>query len=123
VRTVRLAALLAPAAAVAAIGLFPRGFIHLFGIDTQQSDNYDFVSGAGPILTTLLLGSGALIAFLRRHNCHQHRCLRVGRHPVAGGQFVVCRRHHPDVRFRAGVQAHHIAAAHEAHLSRRKAPG
>jgi hypothetical protein len=43
-------------------------------------------------------GAGAFVAgyvLARRHNCHVKGCMRIGRSPVRGTQFVVCRRHHP----------------------------
>jgi hypothetical protein len=39
---------------------------------------------------------GAVVAFLRHRNCHVRPCWRLGRHPVAGTDHVVCRKHHPD---------------------------
>lgn len=39
---------------------------------------------------------GGILAIVRRHNCHVKGCWRVGRHPVEGTAFVVCRAHHPD---------------------------
>jgi hypothetical protein len=33
---------------------------------------------------------------VRRYNCHEPRCWRVGTHPAADGQFLLCYRHHPD---------------------------
>jgi hypothetical protein len=53
----------------------------------------DWSSFLGPIE-----GAGAFVAgyvLARRHNCHVKGCMRIGRSPVRGTQFVVCRRHHP----------------------------
>jgi hypothetical protein len=55
---------------------------------------YQFWSGIGSDVTELAM-LGWLYAFLRRHNCHARRCWRLGRHPVAGTDYIVCRRHHP----------------------------
>ena len=56
----------------------PHGFIHLFGIDTQQSDNYDFWSGVGPVLVTAI-GLSTLIAGAWHHlNCHTDSCVSAG---------------------------------------------
>jgi hypothetical protein len=33
---------------------------------------------------------------VKKYNCHQPGCWRVGNHPAAGGQFYLCWRHHPD---------------------------
>ena len=89
--------------------------LHALGIDTQQSYNYDFVSGVGPMLLVLLGYAGVI----RRINCHQQRCWRIGRYHVAGGQYTVCRKHHPDDAIRNGLRAHHIRIAHEAHTRQR----
>jgi hypothetical protein len=66
--------------------------IHLLGLDNLSGRWYGFWSGIG--------GDASIMAvpavILRRHNCHVHGCPRLGRHPVAGTEFVVCRRHHPD---------------------------
>jgi hypothetical protein len=92
------AAVAAVAAAVACWALADfRGFLHFFGIDTQTSDNYCFWSGVGPCLVTLTLGSGVLVTIWRHLNCHADRCPKLGRFPVAGGRFKVCRRHHGEV--------------------------
>jgi hypothetical protein len=74
----------------------PYGFIHFFGIDTQQSDNYDFFSGPGPVFVTLI-GFSSLFAGLVSHvNCHEPGCWRVGRHKVNGTPW--CNTHHVNVR-------------------------
>ena len=74
----------------------PYQFIHFFGIDTQQSDNYDFVSGVGPMLITAV-GYGGLIGALVSHvNCHQRGCWRIGRHKVGGTPW--CNTHHANAR-------------------------
>lgn len=65
--------------------------LHILGIDTQQSYWYDFWSGIATQASLLF----AAIAVLRRCNCHVHRCWRIGRHPVGGTSWQVCRRHHP----------------------------
>jgi hypothetical protein len=42
----------------------------------------------------------AVIVFYRRHNCHVHRCPRLGKHSAVdenGVEHLVCKRHHPDL--------------------------
>jgi hypothetical protein len=74
----------------------PQAFIHFFGIDTQQSDNYDFFSGSGPVFVALL-GFSSLFAGLAHHvNCHEPGCWRVGRHKVNGTPW--CNVHHEHAR-------------------------
>jgi hypothetical protein len=47
-----------------------------------------------------MLGLGgiftAVIVHWRHVNCHEQGCPRVGRYPIAGGEFRYCGRHHPD---------------------------
>lgn len=52
----------------------------------------------------------ALGAFVYWHRtCHVQACLRIGRHPVAGTSWVVCRRHSP-----TGAPTHQdVLQAHE----------
>lgn len=94
------------------------GFHHALGIDTQSSQNYDFVSGVGPMVIAALGFSGVGVTVLHHLNCHQTGCPRIGRFPVAGGQFKTCRQHHPDPAVREGIQAQHLKAAHEAYQNR-----
>jgi hypothetical protein len=70
------------------------GFLHTFGIDDTSGRWYAFWSGAGSDIGELAI-IGALLGLLRKHNCHVHRCWRVGRHPVEGTPFTVCRHHDP----------------------------
>ena len=66
---------------------------HFLGIDGGPF--YNFFSG---IFGVLVFGGGLLTtAYVtaRKHNCHQPRCWRVGRLPVQGTAYVVCRKHHP----------------------------
>jgi hypothetical protein len=73
----------------------------------HDPDGYNFISG--PLADITLFGGA--YAIIRRHNCHAKRCLRIGRHQVAGTTYVVCRHHHPD----ATPTAEQIQAAHSAH--------
>jgi len=112
--------LLATGFAVAFIALAKLlGVQHSLGIDTQTSPNYDFVSGVGPMLIAALGFSGIGAGVLRHLNCHQDRCPKPGRFPVAGGQYKTCRTHHPDPTVREGIKAHHLLAAHQDHQRRR----
>lgn len=65
--------------------------LHTLGIDTTTGPWYAFWSGAGSDLAYL----GIIWALLRKHNCHEPRCWRLGRFPVEGTQWTACRRHHP----------------------------
>lgn len=93
--------------------LFEHGMAHFFGVDTQQSQNYDFVSGVGPMIITALGYLGIVSTLLHHFNCHVTGCWNVGRFTVADGQYKVCRSHHPDKLVRLGKLTHtHIMQAH-----------
>jgi len=116
VRPRRIAALAIPAAAVIAIGLFPRGFNHFIGIDTQSSDNYAFFSGFGAWLSSTLGLTTIIVTMYKHLNCHADQCMRIGRFPVAGGAYKVCRHHHEHVTGRTHkLTADAIRAAHILH--------
>lgn len=62
--------------------------LHVLGIDDPAGRWYLFWSGAGADLGYLSVAA----AVWRRHNCHQPRCLRIGRHVVDGTSW--CGKHH-----------------------------
>lgn len=96
-----------------------RGLLHLFGIDTQQSDNYDFTSGPGPMFETGILGSGIFFTLWRHLNCHTDGCPRLARFHVAGGQFRVCGRHHREITGHPHkLTTEVISAAHRLHIGK-----
>lgn len=70
---------------------------HAIGIDTQQSDNYAFTSGPGPMIETFIFGLGIFAPIWKFLNCHSDGCPWIGRFHVAGGSFRVCRKHHSEV--------------------------
>jgi hypothetical protein len=91
---------------------------YALGITTQASMSYDFVSGVGPMLTTVLL-SGSIFAGLWHHiSCHQQGCARIARYPIGDTGFKVCRIHHPDQKVRDGLKSHHLHAAWHSHQER-----
>jgi hypothetical protein len=67
------------------------GLWHALRWTWHDPDGYNIVSG--PLADITLLGGA--YAILRRHNCHAKGCWRIGRHPVAGTTYTVCRKHHP----------------------------
>ena len=82
----------------------------------HDPDGYNIVSG--PLADITLLGGA--YAIIRRHNCHAKRCWRIGRHPVAGTTYTVCRKHHPhDSPTAEKILAEH--AQHVAAMERRAA--
>lgn len=78
--------------------------------------HYLFWSGAGSDIAELAI-AGSLIALVRKHNCHVHGCWRIGRHPVEGTPYLVCRHHHPG----GAVTREQILSAHRAHQARKQA--
>jgi hypothetical protein len=73
----------------------------------HDPDGYNFISG--PLADITLLGGA--YAILRHHNCHVKGCWRVGRHPVDGTAYVVCRKHHPE----KSPTAEQVRTAHTEH--------
>jgi hypothetical protein len=63
-------------------------FLHVTGIDTQQSPFYDFWSGIATQATVV----GAIFASYRHKNCQKRWCPRLG-HPDPETNLPVCNRH------------------------------
>jgi hypothetical protein len=78
----------------------------------HDPDGYSIISG--PLADITLLGGA--YAIYRHHNCHVSGCPRIGRHKVAGTDYVVCRRHHPD----EAPTAEQVLAEHRAAAERRR---
>lgn len=73
--------------------------MHWLGMDNLSGPVYGFWSGFGSDIGQVTL-LGAVLGMWRRHNCHQRRCWRVGRHQVDGTPW--CDRHHLDARGEGG---------------------
>jgi hypothetical protein len=76
---------------------------HWFQVHTGMVDEsgpyYGFWSGFGSDIAEFgILGaiSTGLYQLVKKVNCHEPGCWRVGTHPAADGQFMLCYRHHPD---------------------------
>ena len=73
------------------------------GTVNEPGPYYAFWSGFGSDLAEFgmigAIGTG-VYQLVKRYNCHQLGCWRVGNHPAANGQFVLCYRHHPDYQGR-----------------------
>lgn len=84
---------------------------------------YGFWSGFGSDVGEVAI-AGGLVTLVRRHNCHVHRCWRIGRHQVEGTPHVVCRRHHPGghLTHQALLDAHEAALAAPPAAATRKQP-
>jgi hypothetical protein len=96
--------------------------VHL-GITNEPGPYYGFFSGSGSDIGEIAL-VGAIITLTgslwRKFNCHNEGCLRLGLHQLAGGAYVVCRKHHAAVTGHPHrkLSTEFLAAAHREHLAR-----
>ena len=120
-------AMLLIAAAIAAWIVNAHHFNHWLAVHTgtvnESGPYYGFFSGFGSDLAEFgilgAIGTG-VYQLVKKYNCHEPGCWRVGTHPAAGGQFLLCYRHHPDFR---GTRPNHdlIERMHAEHLERQEA--
>src|SRR5215510_13401861 len=93
------------------------------GVVNEPGPYYGFWSGFGSDLEEFgILGAigAALYQLVKKYNCHEPGCWRIGNHPAAGGQFHLCYRHHPD--FQGKKPTHElIERLHREHLERQAA--
>jgi hypothetical protein len=93
------------------------------GVVNEPGPYYGFWSGFGSDLEELgILGAigAAIYQLVKKYNCHEPSCWRIGSHPAADGQFNLCYRHHPD--FQGKKPTHElIARLHREHLERQAA--
>jgi hypothetical protein len=93
------------------------------GTVNEAGPYYGFWSGFGSDLEEFgILGAvgAGIYSLVRKFNCHEPGCWRVGNHPAAGGQFNLCYRHHPD--FQGKKPTHElIERLHREHLERQAA--
>ena len=73
--------------------------LHVLGVDNEAGHWYAFWSGFGSDLGEVAL-VGAVLGGYRKHNCHQRRCWRIGRHVVDGTPW--CNKHHQAARREGG---------------------
>jgi hypothetical protein len=69
------------------------------GIINEPGPYYGFWSGFGSDLEEFgILGAigAAIYQLVKKYNCHEPGCWRIGQYPAADGQFLLCYRHHPD---------------------------
>jgi hypothetical protein len=93
------------------------------GTVNEPGPYYGFWSGFGSDLEEFgILGAigAAVYQLVKKYNCHEPGCWRIGQHPAAGGQFLLCYRHHPDYQ---GKKPTHelIQKLHREHLERQAA--
>jgi hypothetical protein len=93
------------------------------GTVNEPGPYYGFWSGFGSDLEEFgILGAIAagVYQLVKKYNCHEPGCWRIGNHPTADGQFHLCYRHHPD--FRGRKPTHElIERLHREHLEREAA--
>lgn len=93
------------------------------GTINEAGPYYGFWSGFGSDLEELgILGgiTAAIYQLIKKHNCHEPRCWRIGQHPAADGRFMLCYRHHPD--FQGKKPTHElIERLHREHLEHQAA--
>jgi hypothetical protein len=93
------------------------------GTVNESGPYYGFWSGFGSDLEEFgIFGAigAAVYQLVKKYNCHEPGCWRIGQHPAAGGQFLLCYRHHPDYQ---GKKPTHelIQKLHREHLERQAA--
>lgn len=73
---------------------------HLFfaftGAKNEAGWPYGLWSGFGGSVPDILILT-AMVGWYWHRTCHQHRCWRIGRHPVGATGIKTCRRHHPEL--------------------------
>jgi hypothetical protein len=93
------------------------------GTTNESGPYYGFFSGFGSDIAEFgILGAIAtgIYQLIKKYNCHEPGCWRVGTHPAAGGQFLLCYRHHPDFQ---GLKPTHdlIVRMHRQHQEQQAA--
>ncbi|MDR0300669.1 MAG: hypothetical protein LBI13_11425 [Streptococcaceae bacterium] len=56
---------------------------------------------------------GIFLVVYKKLQCHAPTCYRIGLHRTADGKYLLCRKHHPDVKNNltlADIHAEHFAA-------------
>ena len=90
------------------------------GTINEPGPYYGFWSGFGSDIAEFgilgAIGTG-LYQLVKKVNCHEPGCWRVGTHPAAGGQFMLCYRHHPDYKGKKPTHEliHRLHAEHQEH--------
>lgn len=89
-----------------------------FGTDNANSPFYLFYSGIFAVAVFTVGIATNVYVHLRKHNCHEPRCLRLGRFPVEGTPWVACHLHHPAPPVKGGIRHQH-----RMHLGDKPGPG
>lgn len=91
------------------------------GTVNEPGPYYGFFSGFGSDLGEVVLIGGVVTVIAgmwHKFNCHNEKCLRIGLHHVAGGQYVVCRKHHNEITGHETrkLSTEFLRLAHQSHL-------
>jgi hypothetical protein len=110
------------AAVIASVGVIRHWIaLHTGVVHGGPDVYYNFWSGFGSDLgeATLIsaVGVGVYTA-VRKVNCHAKGCWRIGRHPLDGTPYILCRRHHPLVPKHGASHAQILAHYHRARAER-----
>ena len=127
-RLIITVALICAASAAIALWVLNAPLIsHWLGVHTgtvnESGPYYGFWSGFGSDLEEFgIFGAigAAVYQLVKKYNCHEPGCWRLGQHSAAGGQFLLCYRHHPDYQ---GKKPTHelIERLHREHMERQTA--
>ena len=99
--------------------------LHTGVIHGGPDQYYNFWSGFGSDLGEATLISAVAIGVytgVRKVNCHTKGCWRIGRHPLEGTPYVLCRHHHPHVPS-GGATHQHILEQHRRYKEAQAAKG
>ena len=126
-RLITVVALICAASAAIALWILDPQFGHWLQVHTgtvnEPGPYYGFWSGFGSDLEEFgILGAigAGIYQLVKKYNCHEPGCWRVGQYPAAGGQFLLCHRHHPDYQGRKPTHEL-IERLHREHLERQAA--
>src|SRR5215471_18771849 len=93
------------------------------GTVNEPGPYYGFWSGFGSDIEEFgVLGAicAGIYQLVKKYNCHEPGCWRIGQYHAAGGQFLLCYRHHPDYQGRKPTHEL-IERLHREHLEREAA--
>ena len=127
-RPILIAALICAAVAVIALWVIHSRQVGYWlqvhtGTINESGPFYGFWSGFGSDLEEFgILGAigAGIYQLVKKYNCHEPGCWRVGQYHAAGGQFLLCYRHHPDYQGRKPTHEL-IQRLHREHLERQAA--
>lgn len=105
--------------AVASVIVFPWSWAFAVGVHPYPAGTpwtYQLWSGFIPGMTISSVFAG-VASHVRLVNCHVHGCPRVGRYPLAGGEFKVCGKHSPHP---GKLTSEYVLARHAAHEQRQE---